>query len=230
MDFNKNQFQNSIDIINGVGSNPSEYVRHYSDFLWNTVGFLVFQNGVANTLSGGGTDLGGRPGQVNLTTGTSSGGEGRIGSIAVAPVLLTSGFAKFETSVFLPVLSVAAQEFEVNSGFTVGNKDVVAGVFFYYNAVFRGLNWHCNVRNFGVDNIVDSGVVVNANTWYRLTVIASSTSARFFIDGNLVFTANTGIPTVALSPIVNIAKWTGTAARTTQVDYVDLTYKLGTKR
>jgi hypothetical protein len=230
MDFNKNQFQNSIDIINGVGSNPSEYARHYSDFLCSTVGFQVFLNGVANTTLGGGTDLGGRPGQVILTTGTSSGGEGRIGSTITTPVLLTSGFAKFETSVFLPVLSVAAQEFEVNSGFTVGNRDVAAGVFFYYNAVFRGLNWHCSIRNFGVDNIIDSGVVVNINTWYKLTVIASSSSARFFINGNLISTVNTGIPTAALSPIVNIAKWAGTTARTMQVDYVDLGYKFSTKR
>jgi len=230
-DIKKNQVNNITDLIQGYSLTSRYETRWYSDFLCNTVPFRVYLNGVLNTSLGGGTDLGGRPGQVILTTGTSASGEGRI-STELNNLYIENSVIILETSLYLPILCTAAQEYEVNIGIGERAKDIQQGIHFYYDEVFTGANWTLFCKNgFGVTTQVDSGVQVIANTWYRLSLVITTTKALFYIDGILRGTLTTNFPlTVAMLPMIEIGKWIGTTARTMIVDYVSLTLRFYTPR
>lgn len=224
-DIKNNQINNLNDYFYGYPLTSSYESRYYSDFINNTNLFTVYVNGVLNTTQGGGTDNGGRPGQVILTTGTSAAGEAVI-TANVNNIYVGNQTIIFETSVFLPILSTGVQEYEVNVGFCEITKDVTFGVEFYYDTAFTGNNWILYCKNGGNVTQIDSGVVVVVNTWYRLSLAITNNKALFFINGNLINTLTTNFPNgVGLLPLVGIAKWVGTTARTMQVDYISLTLK-----
>jgi hypothetical protein len=230
-DIKRNQISNFTDLIQGYSLTSRYETRWYSDFLCNTVPFSVYLNGVLNTTLGGGTDLGGRPGQVILTTGTLATGEGRI-STTINNLYIENSVIILETSVSLPVLCTAAQEYEVNIGIGERSKDIQQGIHFYYDSVFTGTNWILYCKNgFGVTTQVDSGITVVADTWYRLSLVITTTRALFYINGVLRGTLTTNFPlTVAMLPMIEIGKWVGTTARIMYVDYVSLTLRYYTPR
>lgn len=59
-------------------------------------------------------------------------------------------------------------------------------------------NWVAHTRIAGVSTTTDSGIVAVAETWYRLRMVRSATDVKFYINGTLVATHTTNIPTVAM--------------------------------
>lgn len=73
------------------------------------------------------------------------------------------------------------------------------GAFFRYTDSVNGGRFQAVTRNNNVETAADTGVAVAANTTYRLLVDvnAAGTSVDFYIDGVLVATITTNIPTAS---------------------------------
>lgn len=69
------------------------------------------------------------------------------------------------------------------------------GAFFNYN--YLSADFQCVTYNGATSTTTDSGVAGQANTWYNFRVISSPTQALFYINGVLVCTNTTTLPTGA---------------------------------
>jgi len=72
-------------------------------------------------------------------------------------------------------------------------------------------NWQCQTYNFSSATTTNSGVAVVANTWYRFEVTYDGTTVRFYINGTLVASHTTNIPTAAM-------RWYSQLVSTTAAD------------
>jgi len=159
--------------------------------------------------------------------GTSTGNNSAISINLGANVFVPGqGSLVSDQYVLIPTLGGAgAAAFTVWSGFsdTTSGADSVNGAYFEYLGTTAGnINWGCKTALASSRTTTGSGVQVNANQWYKLTVVmaADNSQVLFFIDNNLVATHTTTIPTAALGPAFRIsAGSTNAAAKTAQVDY-----------
>ena len=95
------------------------------------------------------------------------------------------------------VASVAANRYAIRSGFvsvTVPNA-IVQGICFEAQDDENGGRWQAICHD-GVETSVDTGIAVGTSTYFllELEVNAAGTSVTFFIDGVLVATITTNIP------------------------------------
>lgn len=91
--------------------------------------------------------------------------------------------------------------------------DFVDGVYFEL-PVSGTTTWQCKTSQSSTRTTVNSGVTVVANTWYLLEMRITTTSVQYYINGNLVATINTNIPTGGtqyFGPIARISKTNGSA-------------------
>lgn len=165
------------------------------------------------------------PGTVSLQTGNSAStvgittdNTGHWGSI-----ILNAGACFLEWRVYIPVLSNASNEYILTVGLNaLSGTDCVA---FVYNRATNGVNWQAVVKSIGHGTTtVDTGVVVNASTWYKLTWISSAdgTKINYYINGTYVTTISDGnVPSQIqrVLPINMIMQ--NTAGTSNQVSYAD---------
>jgi hypothetical protein len=127
----------------------------------------------------------------------------------------------------VPTLATGAEAFIVQIGFvdnlTAASADEIS--FQYANPLGTTPNWECVTRSNSAETRTDSLVAVGAGTWYRfeIEVNAAGTSVAFRIDGTLVATHITNIPTLvarATGIYLGIRKTVGTTARTLVSDYL----------
>lgn len=116
----------------------------------------------------------------------------------------------------------------------VGHIDVVTaapghGLFFRYTHSVNGGRWeYCSASGAGIV-AADTGVAPTATVYQvlEIKVNRAATSATFYIDGTLVGTISTGIPTVGMISGANLIKTAGSAVG--RGAYVDALY-LATER
>jgi len=206
-------------------------VEFYDDF--------VFGSSVQTNTSGTGAsaspnssnavDLGNHPGQECLETGTTTTGRGAGPgfSVGVLQILFGNGAVLFESDTYLlDALSDGTDTYTLFNGF----NDSVTGtgtdaIMFRYTHSINGGRWECVTRSNGVETAADSGQAVASTTWYRLRieVNAAASSVAFYINGSLVATNTTNIPSGVgrqTTPHVGIVKSAGTNNRRLNVDYV----------
>jgi hypothetical protein len=165
----------------------------------------------------------GRPGIIRSATGTAATGRAAATSGANA-VRFGSGEWRYKAWVRVPVLSTSAERFSVRIGFIdLATGDSADGAYFEYDESVSA-NWRCKTANNSTRTTVDSGVPVAANVWIKLEVWvnAAGTEVDFFINGTLVATITTNIPTSAGRETGwgwLILKSVGTTARHFDVDY-----------
>jgi hypothetical protein len=105
------------------------------------------------------------------------------------------------------------------------------GVYFLYDVdnitgdrTGTAANWHCVTIAAGTNTSTDSGVAVvtssSTTTWsnsgdqrLRYEVNAAGSEVKFYINGTLVATHSTNIPTAALGPMYKLVKNSGAAGR-----------------
>jgi hypothetical protein len=217
---------------------PSEYLRVYSDFIFNLGDFSSGLTGTGTAVTFANIDTGNRPGIATLSTGTTATGSTRVGyGTSTGQATILFGFAewKYETSVMLPTLSDATETYSVQSGFT-DNPIPVDGVYFRYTDTENVGRWQaCTKTNNNAINSIDTGIAVVANQWYRQTIIINpaGTLATFFIDGVQVASTALSIPIGAgrqTGLAVNILKTLGITARLVNVDYIDVVARFTTPR
>lgn len=152
-----------------------------------------------------------------------------------------TGFV-LECRVALAQLSTAAQEFTVQVGFAkqrnAGQKIAADFIGFVYDrtSVVTTTNWIVVTSAGGVttSTIIDSGVAANAASFNRLRVEkdAGDTNIRFYIDGALIATFNTNVPTTQLLGMMCIGfKNAGsTSINMHLIDWVDYEFDIPERR
>jgi len=178
------------------------------------------------------------------TTGTTS--TGFAGPEFGSPntnngIAIGNGELTFEQLVMIPILSNATERFILFNGIlaAVNYSGTQNGVYFYYDegGIILGSpspNWKCFTAGSGVRTLTVTSIAVNANQWYKLKAVINSagTSASFYIDGNLIATHTTNMPSLTIGYALEsaISKSAGTTARTLYTDYSAISQTLTTQR
>lgn len=231
-----------------------------NDFAWVTRNMLAYRNDFTSTLAVPAVTDGmltytgtlasnpvntytGHPGIVSLSTSTSSTGATSLGTgngTTTQPILLGGGRLLYEVDVNVPTLSTSGERFTFISGLSSTNNTnaVSDGYVFLYdeggiiNSTAATPNWKTMNGNGSSITANNTGIVVTAGQWYRLSIIvnAANTSASYYIDGSLVVTETLTRPTAAMGIVNRIQKSVGTTARTVTIDYVQLKQRFTTAR
>jgi hypothetical protein len=104
------------------------------------------------------------------------------------------------------------------------------------NGTIASPNWQCVTANNGTRTLTTTTIPVVANTWYKLRIFvnAAATQILYFVNGTLVATHTTNIPTFALGRRFKIKqgifKTIGTTNRSVFSDYLIYENNLTTLR
>jgi hypothetical protein len=141
-------------------------------------------------------------------------------------------------------LSTATERYRFLTGFgdLSTNANDNNGAFFTYdeggtaNGTAASANWQCVTVNNGTRTLTTTSVPVVASTWYKLRIFvnAAATQILYFVNGTLVATHTTNIPTFALGRRFKIKqgifKTIGTTNRSVFSDYLIYENNLTTLR
>jgi hypothetical protein len=176
-----------------------------------------------------------------LSTGTTTTGTCQMVSNAgLQPYRFDTASYIFEMVMKIPTLSDGTDTFAVGMG--LADMDVGApipvqaalgGAYFRYTHGTNSGKWQAVTASAGPGNTTatDTGITADTN-WHRYTIrVAQSGSVTFYIDGVLVATNSTNVPTTApVNMHWRINKTAGTTPRTMQIDGYSLYYTYGTAR
>jgi hypothetical protein len=187
--------------------------------------FTSFQAGTGASVNfsfNGQTD---RFGIAGCSTGTTATGRAAIGTGASNAMYLGNGLAIYRAAVKVVTLSDATDRFIVQSGWTDSTAGAPTDAARFYYTDTAGTEWQCETVSNGTSTITAVGSALVAGQWYihEIVVNAAGTSVEFYLDGTLVATHTTDIPTglARLTGIhTGINKTVGTTARTLEVDYI----------
>ncbi len=201
-----------------------------SDFAGSSAGEGLFASnsgtGASNNYGSAANGNDDHIGIVQHQTGTDTTGKAGVFSQS-AILLLGRGLSLFETMARIPIVSDGTDIFTYRAGFIDNTGgEATDGVFFRYTHNENSGRWTLVARSNNTETTADSGVVMTANSWYklRIEVSADGTSAKFYINGTLVGTiTGANIPTAAgrTTGIGNsIIKTAGTTSRNADTDYL----------
>jgi hypothetical protein len=207
-------------------------------------GLAEVNSGTGAGSSNTATTASNRVGLARSTTGTTATGRAALFNVA-SIIRLGGGEWAFEVDVNVTTLSTSSERFQLYLGFldtnsTVNQTDAVA---FYYDeggvttgstaaAYWQTLTSSNATRTW---NTSLTQTTVNAGQWYRLriTVNAAANSVEFAIDGTVVSTHTTNIPSGSGRELgfgVGVIKSVGTTARTVDYDFVNVVSEFTTPR
>jgi hypothetical protein len=137
-------------------------------------------------------------GVVRWMSGTTTSGRNNLsGAVNLFPILLGQGVTYLYVRQAVPTLSTGAETFTLRWGFIDSvTGESTNGVFFRYTDSVNSGKWQAVTRNAGVETATDTGVTEVAGTFrkFEITVNAAATSVEFKIDGAVVATNITNIP------------------------------------
>lgn len=213
---------------------PTTWAIAYSDFIEGNLQ-KIFQNeqngaGAAVTQLANTASLGNNWGVVNMSTGTTATGRSAMAETETGILYFDDGSVRYETRVYIPILSTAIQRFILRLGFNNSlTTDGTNGVYFRYSDNINGGNWQYVARNGGVESVVNSGIIVAAGQWYKLglTIAPGGIAVDFDINGVIpAGQITTNIPTTGATRMcTGIYKSIGATARTAYLDYIQI-YKI----
>ncbi len=164
------------------------------------------------------------PGVVSMTTGTTAVGRVFFISNAFGSYHIGANLTRIGTWMRTgPTLSDAVNRYTLRNGlFNITLPNVITtAAGFEYQDDQNGGRWQA-ITHDGVETSTDTGVLVAADTWYKMEVEinAAGTSATFFIDDVLVATNVANIPVAPLNLFYNahILKILGTTPRVCHMD------------
>jgi len=200
-----------------------EAYEHFNDFMSAVVVsshhevMLASGSGASNGIVSQPSDA---IGALSSTTGTTATGYSgvRSGQIVVNNNSLPQ---VYETRIKIAALSTAVDSFTLRLGFnqsTVAADGTHYSMIRYNHSVFGG-NWELVTRNASGIDSVDSNIPVIINTYYKLKIEMSNEDSKFYINGVLIATLSTRIPSGVLVHNTLIVKSVGLIARTMNVDY-----------
>jgi hypothetical protein len=176
----------------------------------------------------------GAVGVLRINLGTTATGRAAIASASpFGQYLLNTGRGYTASRVKFVALSDATNTYT----FRTGRGDSVTGshtdsVNFRYTHAENGGKFLCVAIANGVETTADSGVSVAVDTWYTLEIVtnANATEARYYINGVLVGTITTNIPTGSgrgSALVTSVIRSAGTSSfDAVDVDYIRDTFLL----
>ena len=164
-----------------------------------------------------------RSGLWSLITGTNaSGGAALSGNIGY----VFSGWARlsFASNFRVVTLADVTNNYRIFTGFNSSYDSTTAptirsaGLFYDNNNV----NWQAYTYNSSTGTITDTGVAAVADGSYNtfLTRVNGTTNVEFFINGVLVATNTTNLPSVQVCPQIQLQKTAGTTSRSIISDWI----------
>lgn len=146
-------------------------------------------------------------------------------------MVLAGAKTYFEAQVYFPGLSVVTDQFETYIGLadSTSENDPTNGVNFLYEQKNNGDVWECQVIGGSTEtNDVLTDAVADS-TWYKLGIIVDDVTgggtpaAKFYIDGTLVSTVTTNLPTTGedLGIVIKQQSATGNTVASTNDVYID---------
>ena len=191
---------------------------------WND--FNAFQTGSgAGTVASHTADP--RVGIALSDTGTTAKGRAGLATATLFNHQAGTSELYYETALYLDDLSYSTNTFYIHAGFfdsltAVGTNAIR---FEYTDAVGTGAQWDCVTRSASTETRTSVGSNVVLQQWYKLAILvnAAGTSVEFYIDGLLVATHTTNIPTGTgkrMGSGYNMKKTVGTAQRDLWCDYI----------
>jgi hypothetical protein len=215
-------YDNFVSLLSGVAAATGRLNNNVPNQTANQIGIAQYQTGTATTGYA-----------MHITDSSANAQQFQFGG----------GNWMYESYIEVSTLSDATDRFRFVSGFgNVATSGVETnGAFFTYdeggvsNGTITSPNWQCVTINNGVRTLTTTSVAVTT-TWTKLRIIvnASATSVTFFINGTLVATHTTNIPTFALGRRFKvkqmIAKSLGTGNRFVYCDYIFYENNLTTLR
>jgi hypothetical protein len=187
---------------------------------------VVYDN--ANALQGGtGTSSTSTPLVRYVSTGNG-----------VNPYTPYSDYYVISTRVYLPDLNDGTQKyyFYVGAFNSSPTTSLLNGIAFLYDldgsttGSTASTNWQCVTGAASARTFTTTSTAVASDVWIKLTIIINDSNCFFYINGNLVATHTTNLPTVAIAPTIRMCKTSGVVSRTFAVDYVSQDIKYSTPR
>jgi hypothetical protein len=215
-------YDNFVSKTSGVAAATSRLTNFVPNQTANQIGIAHYQTGTAVTGYA-----------MHITENSANAMQFQFGG----------GTWMYESYIEVDTLSDATDRFRFISGFgNVATSGVETnGAFFTYdeggvsNGTIASPNWQCVTVNNVVRTLTTTSVAVTT-TWTKLRIIinADATEVKFYIDGTLVATHTTNIPTFALGRRFKvkqmIAKSLGTGNRFVYCDYIFYENNLTTLR
>lgn len=157
-------------------------------------------------------------GVITIQTGTTNGNSTRLhlGGVQTTLVMMANQIECFSYLVSIP--NITTMTVLLGLGTDISNVNFgTDGVFFSYVAGTNS-HWVFTTRAGSTSNAITSTVSVAAATWYLLEAFYDGTSWQAYVNGTLIATSTTNIPTVAVNQGVGITTNAG-SARSIQIDY-----------
>jgi hypothetical protein len=215
-------YDNFVSLVSGVAAATGRLNNNVPNQTANQIGIAQYQTGTATTGYA-----------MHITDSSANAQQFQFGG----------GNWMYESYIEVSTLSDATDRFRFVSGFgNVATSGVeTIGAFFTYdeggtqNGTIASPNWQCVTVNNLVRTLTTTSIPVTTN-WVKLRIIvnADATEVKFYIDGTLVATHTTNIPTFALGRRFKvkqmIAKSLGTGNRFVYCDYIFYENNLTTLR
>lgn len=221
------------------------------DFLYfctNATGYYpwYYQRDGAGASSQNGLSTPGHPGVLTLNVGTSGSGQATAvhglseESSLSGNFVLGGGYFEFYFVVNINTLSTLTDEYELYLGLGSymetysPNPGDYAACFRYQRT--SSANWQGITKNAGTTTVASGGSNVAVATGWatlRMTIDAAASSVSFYVNGTLIGTSASNIPTDAAHPIslgMSMKQTAGTNERKVDIDYVSCFNQLTTSR
>lgn len=210
----------------------SQTVSFFEDWIGSVaagvLGWTTANNGAGSAASivANGVDTTNKAiGVVQLATGTNTTGRVSLSQATNAFKVDVFKNISMEWRVNVPVLSTAAQEFGFICGLATATTTLTQsnGLYFLYNRLVYGDVWVVVAANGGIVTATATATAVSTTNFQKLRIdTVDGTSAAFYIDGTLVGTLTTNIPTsTQVGLLTGVFKSAGTTSRNVRVDYMD---------
>lgn len=156
----------------------------------------------------------GRPGQIRISTTSSSGGRIWAGQIISddPSTLWVSAASATDTA-----------NMEARIGMIDSDPGVLIGIYFSRNDNDNGgTNWFAITQTVTTATRTDTGISPSSSYKQFRIVVESSTSVKFYIDNSLVATHTTNIPSASARIAVEAASINNSTTESMDIDYVQM--------
>lgn len=198
----------NINIPGGI--DYQEQFEVFDDFVFRDPDH--WSEGVAG---GGDVDaIDGLGGQLRFTTGTADDDQAQL--YYDNNVFSVAG--NFDVTFRVRLVQVSSTcylEFGIRPQLTLTDE-----VNFHRGEVGEGNNWVAEVKNGGVDTQADTGVAATDTGWHKFRMVSDGDDVKFYIDGSLVATLDTNLPTALLAPYLALINTDSGTAHEARWDWV----------
>ena len=147
-------------------------------------------------------------------------------------ILLGGATVTWASAAYLSAAPNGTDDYVVRIGLNDSYSTTVNGCYFTVDRTKSATNWYAITANASTLTSTDTGVAYTATTWTNLRIVIDSAaaSAKFYINGSLVATNSTNLPTVGIGPMCYVVSVASAATKTVRLDWMLLRFNPGTTR